>query len=295
MSIRHAHVREINYTPPSVVFVIEAPRTDEAGPRQRPAPSHGGAFRVLRYEVPMPDTMASTESRNDVVTETRPDRTRIGSHGDGRAATSGTLAPLESTKQAILERLLESDRHVLSMAHDLRIRESAIRRHFDQLERKGLVRGYFKQEGLGRPKKYYGMTEEGRQRFPGPFAEALARALQVLVKDGRAADAVQAVPELVRERVEHHRVRFAEAHTPLAKARALELVLNEVGVVVHPRITDNQIRMDSTSTIVLRHATGLDHLPKTLRETVVKAATEAAQVGPVDVVAGDELLPASQH
>ena len=48
---------------------------------------------------------------------------------------------LESTKQAILERLLPREQHVLAVAHGLRIRESAIRRHFDQLEAAGFVHG----------------------------------------------------------------------------------------------------------------------------------------------------------
>ena len=197
---------------------------------------------------------------------------------DGMMGPMGRLTRLEGTKQAILERLLPHERHVLAVADELRIRESAIRRHFDQLEAMGLVRGFFRQEGLGRPKKYYTITDAGKDIFPRSYAQPLAEALRQLVDSGAAKDLGDAILVRARQRVEAHGARLREAHTPLAKARILERVFGELGVVVRPRPKGQRIFLDYTGSLVLRTAVGDGEFAEAERKELMQAVLEAAHI-----------------
>ncbi len=52
------------------------------------------------------------------------------------------------------------------MAGELNINESAVRKHLDLLEKRGLVKFEFKKADVGRPKKLYRLTTKGRESFP---------------------------------------------------------------------------------------------------------------------------------
>jgi predicted ArsR family transcriptional regulator len=200
---------------------------------------------------------------------------------------------LEGTKQAILERLTPSEQHVLAVANELRIRESAIRRHFDQLERMGFVRGFFRQEGLGRPKKYYELTEWGRERFPKLYADQLERQLKRIVQDGRAPDVEEAVLVLARDRVDAHRARFQQAESPLAIARALERAVGESGITMRGRIRGDTIFFDQTSCIVLRTALHTRELGDEWRHRILEAVSQEVPAKGQRIQAGDRLCPIS--
>ncbi len=72
----------------------------------------------------------------------------------------------EDTKGEILENLLSKDLTALDLAEILEINESAVRRHLNKLESKGLIDSYFEKADKGRPKKYFKLTDEGRELFP---------------------------------------------------------------------------------------------------------------------------------
>ncbi len=69
------------------------------------------------------------------------------------------------TKKKILEHLLFEDMSTIKLSKLLGIREFAIRRHLDFMEKEGMVTFTFKQIGMGRPKKIYSLTDKARDSF----------------------------------------------------------------------------------------------------------------------------------
>lgn len=72
---------------------------------------------------------------------------------------------MTDTKKKILEYLLFEDMTTIQLSKQLGIREFAIRRHLDFMEKEGLVTFTFKQMGMGRPKKIYSLTDKARDSF----------------------------------------------------------------------------------------------------------------------------------
>lgn len=71
----------------------------------------------------------------------------------------------KDTKRKILEHLLYEDMSTIKLSKLLGIREFAIRRHLDFMEKEGLVAYAFKQIGMGRPKKIYSLTDKAKETF----------------------------------------------------------------------------------------------------------------------------------
>lgn len=203
------------------------------------------------------------------------------------------IPKLEGTKQAILERLEPAEQHVLAVANGLKIRESAIRRHFDQLERAGLVKGFFRQEGLGRPKKYYGLTEWGRERFPKLYTDRLDHTIRRIISDGRATTEDQAFGILVRDRLDANRGRIQAAQSPLALARAIERAVGETGITVRGRVRGDTILFDLTSCLLLRRALHREDAADDWRADTLRSVLAQVPARPdFKIEAGEILCPA---
>lgn len=65
-----------------------------------------------------------------------------------------------------MRHLLGEDLTAIDLSDILGINESAVRGHLGKLENEGLVESYFEKADIGRPKKYYGLTDEGKGLFP---------------------------------------------------------------------------------------------------------------------------------
>ena len=83
------------------------------------------------------------------------------------------MAPVEQeignvgeTKERILELLLSGPKSAGEVAETLRIQKSAARVHLESLQSVSAVKSKFKIEKMGRPKKVYELTEDGREFFP---------------------------------------------------------------------------------------------------------------------------------
>jgi predicted ArsR family transcriptional regulator len=72
---------------------------------------------------------------------------------------------LTSSKVKILEALLGEKKSVKELAQILGINKNAIRKHLEFLLQKGLVTHSFQVKGVGRPRKFYSITQEGRELF----------------------------------------------------------------------------------------------------------------------------------
>ena len=83
-----------------------------------------------------------------------------------------------TTKELILNLLLDGSKTAGELADKLKIQKSAIRTHLESLQTEESVRSYFKIERLGRPRKVYELTESGREFFPRRYDLVLSLVLQ---------------------------------------------------------------------------------------------------------------------
>src|SRR5690242_5042087 len=82
------------------------------------------------------------------------------------------------TKQRILEILLEGPRSLGEITDKLQIQKSAVRVHLESLQAEKAVESHFKIERLGRPRKIYMLTENGRELFPRRYDLILSLVLK---------------------------------------------------------------------------------------------------------------------
>jgi DeoR family transcriptional regulator, suf operon transcriptional repressor len=82
------------------------------------------------------------------------------------------------TKQRILEILLEGPMSLGEITDKLQIQKSAVRVHLESLQAEKAVESHFKIEHLGRPRKIYQLTENGRELFPRKYDLVLSSILK---------------------------------------------------------------------------------------------------------------------
>lgn len=102
--------------------------------------------------------------------------------------------PSEGTRTTILRYLLGRDMTAVDMSDELDINESAVRRHLDILENKGLIDHDFQKVSRGRPKKYYRITPVGERLFPSKTDLILKSVLDAVV-DEYGEDALEKIEE----------------------------------------------------------------------------------------------------
>lgn len=123
-----------------------------------------------------------------------------------------------STRIAILHALTRGAKTAQALGREVGVETAAARRHLETFAAAGFVSSTFRREGLGRPKKYYDITPEGRELLPRRYdflvrliakaairregTEGLSRLMQVAA-DEFAADLAERVPKTAppRERV----------------------------------------------------------------------------------------------
>lgn len=80
---------------------------------------------------------------------------------------------LGDTRTRIVTLLLEGPRTAGDLSGALRIQVSATRKHLERLRALGIVDEHFERAGPGRPKKVFGLTDEGRELFPRHYDAVL--------------------------------------------------------------------------------------------------------------------------
>lgn len=99
------------------------------------------------------------------------------------------LPLLGITRTRIVRRLADGPCTAVELAGSLGIQVSAARKHLERLQTMGMVDHRFERAGPGRPKKFYALTEGGRELFPQRYDEVLNAVLTDLVRDQGAARA----------------------------------------------------------------------------------------------------------
>ena len=89
-----------------------------------------------------------------------------------------TLSFPRNTKNLILNILLDGSKSIGEIAAKLQIQKNAIRNHLETMEREEVVKSYFKTEKVGRPKKVYEITTNGRELFPRKYDTILSLLIQ---------------------------------------------------------------------------------------------------------------------
>jgi len=87
-----------------------------------------------------------------------------------------------ATKQKIMEILLEGSRSLGEITDKLQIQKSAVRVHLQSLQSEKAVESHFKIERLGRPRKIYSLTENGRELFPRKYDLILSLILKKITE-----------------------------------------------------------------------------------------------------------------
>lgn len=96
---------------------------------------------------------------------------------------------MRETKTVILRLLREEQQSAGTIASKLHIQVSAARKHLEQLASLGLVSESFEIRGVGRPKKFYTLTEKGKELSPRHYDTLLNRLVTKIVERGGAAQA----------------------------------------------------------------------------------------------------------
>lgn len=138
---------------------------------------------------------------------------------------------LGKTRANILSSLLKGDDTVSGLAASQKMIHPGIRKHLIYMEKLGIVGSYFKQEGLGRPKKFYKITSLGRSLFPKMYDQILLELISKLCNgnlDGGRNIMEKAMENISTDLAEKFNLRTKNFAID-EKLRALEGYLNELG------------------------------------------------------------------
>ncbi len=83
-----------------------------------------------------------------------------------------------NTKERILDMLLEGPRSLGEITDLLQIQKSAVRVHLDTLQSENAVKSDFQLERVGRPRKIFMLTQNGRELFPRKYDLLLSLVLK---------------------------------------------------------------------------------------------------------------------
>jgi len=180
---------------------------------------------------------------------------------------------LEGTRGRILEELAVAPRTARDLARKLGIQESAARGHLGRLEERGLVVPTFRREGVGRPRKRYGLTSSAQELFPKKYDLILDTVVdELLAREGEGY--VSALFADAAERMAHEVLKeVPRTGTPQERAENVVRSLNRLGFrCTADRAPDGSIRI-TRSNCVFRHS-AISH-PFLLCEVFDKHLTEA--------------------
>lgn len=87
----------------------------------------------------------------------------------------------KSTRERVLQTLLANQRCTINdLAGAVNINPISVRHHINKLQADGLVDSMEERHGVGRPRRYYFLTESGREHFPTHYLRLAMRLLSQL-------------------------------------------------------------------------------------------------------------------
>lgn len=158
---------------------------------------------------------------------------------------------LGATKSRALREVASGPRTAVQLASTLRIQVSAARKHLERLRAMGLVDERFERAGPGRPKKFYALTEEGREMFPRRYDRVLNALLADLVRDQGEGNAERA---LHRVAADFARTANPEPGSGRVHLRKLASALGDLGFEPSLAVEGDEWTITSRNCPILRTA-----------------------------------------
>jgi DeoR family suf operon transcriptional repressor len=142
---------------------------------------------------------------------------------------------LGDTKKKILEMLLDGPKSSTEISDRLKIQKSAVRTHLASLQSEKAVTSYFKLniERMGRPRRVYELTEEGRELFTRKYEEILSLILKKIGETNGQEELrkiVESIADKIAEDIKH-KIQKSGVNNLEEKLRILNLLLDEMGFV----------------------------------------------------------------
>lgn len=135
-----------------------------------------------------------------------------------------TISETRSTKQDILEYLLKHGQvKAVQLAESLQISPQAVRRHLKDLEDDGLIEHQARQEGMGRPNYFYGLSRAGRDRFPSRYSDFAVSFLDALAETVGEAQVEAVLRKQWRKKAHEYRDRLGDGSLEQRLAQLVQL------------------------------------------------------------------------
>ncbi|HJT48819.1 MAG TPA: ArsR family transcriptional regulator [Nitrososphaeraceae archaeon] len=165
------------------------------------------------------------------------------------------------TKQRILEILLEGPMSLGEITDKLQIQKSAVRVHLESLQAEKAVESHFKIERLGRPRKIYHLTENGRELFPRKYDQVLSLILKKISETNgqeQAKKLVESVADDIAASIRYEIEKSGSSGNFEESLKILNSISNAMGFASYiTKEDDNKYSIQSKNCIL--HKVAVDH------------------------------------
>jgi predicted ArsR family transcriptional regulator len=170
-------------------------------------------------------------------------------------------SPSGDTKQRILKILLEGPMSLGEITSKLQIQKSAVRLHLESLQAEKAVESHFKIERLGRPRKIYRLTENGRELFPRKYDLVLSLILKKISEINRQEEAkklVESVADDIAASIKYEIEKSGSLGNFEESLRILNSASNDMGFASSiSKDEDNKFSIQSKNCIL--HKVAVSH------------------------------------
>ncbi len=176
----------------------------------------------------------------------------------------------------MLNELRGGKRTARELADTLNIQVSAARKHLEALSQMKIVREEFIQDGIGRPKKFYHLTEDGHELFPRQYSRILCGVIDRLDNpQGITGDAI--AKEIARELA--NEIEVIEGDGGSAKVQSLVNALSDFGF--DPSLEETNSSFVITSHNCPLHKAAMRHqkfVCHSFHDEIIKSALDTKDV-----------------
>ncbi|MDH5607597.1 MAG: ArsR family transcriptional regulator [Anaerolineae bacterium] len=184
-----------------------------------------------------------------------------------------------TTRDLVLKNLLEKQKLTINeLAEAVNINPISVRHHISKLEASGLVSSEEERHGVGRPRRIYFLTQNGREKFPSRYIQLSSRLVEKL-KDTLAPEVLAGIftdmaSEIISFHVDPNILNSLDIEERVGLAKR---ILEEEGFVVELEKTEQGYLLKETSCpfshISLEHKE-ICQLDRTIIATVLDVPVE---------------------